>query len=184
MPTIMSHAAVPIAGALLLGRGRLPVPVIAAGIVFAVLPDVDVIGFPLGINYADSWGHRGASHSLLFAAIAALLAVALIRPQRYVVAGLFLFVAMASHGLLDTLTNGGLGAALFWPWDETRHFAPTTPIAVSPIGISDFISARGMKVLQSEAIWIWAPLTFVVATVLGFKQWRVRWLRQNGMAQQ
>lgn len=179
----MSHAAVPIAGALLLGRGRLSVPVITAGIIFAMLPDADVIGFGLGIDYADSWGHRGATHSLLFAAAAALLAVALIRPQRYIIAGLFLFVAMASHGLLDTLTNGGLGAALLWPWDETRHFAPLTPIAVSPIGISDFISARGMKVLQSEAIWIWAPLAMLVATVLGLKQWRMRWLRQNGMAQ-
>ncbi|QTD55688.1 metal-dependent hydrolase [Parasphingorhabdus cellanae] len=183
MPTIMSHAAVPIAGALLLGRSRLSVPVIAMGIVFAMLPDADVIGFGLGVDYADSWGHRGATHSLVFAAVAALLTVALIRPQRYIIAGLFLFVAMASHGLLDTLTNGGLGAALFWPWDDARHFAPLTPIAVSPIGISDFISARGMKVLQSEAIWIWTPLAVLVGAVLGLKQWRMRWLRQNGMVQ-
>ncbi len=184
MPTIMSHAAVPIAGALMLGHGRLPVPVIVTGVAFAMLPDADVVGFGLGINYADSWGHRGATHSLLFAAVASLLVVALIRPKQYLVAGGFLFVAMASHGLLDTLTNGGLGAALFWPWDDARYFAPLTPVSVSPIGISDFISARGMKVLQSEVIWIWTPLTFVVATVLGLKYWRVRWLRQNGMAQQ
>lgn len=182
MPTIMSHAAVPIAGAMLLGRNRLSLPVIGTGIVFAMLPDADVIGFGMGIDYADSWGHRGATHSLLFAAASALLAIALIRPQHYVMAGLFLFVSMASHGLLDTLTNGGLGAALFWPWDETRHFAPLTPIAVSPIGISDFISARGMKVLQSEAIWIWTPLVMLVVTVLGLKKWRVQWLRQNGTA--
>ncbi len=180
----MSHAAVPITGALLLGRGRLSVPVITTGIIFAMLPDADVVGFGLGIDYADSWGHRGATHSLLFAAAAALLAVALIRPQRFVIAGLFLFVVMASHGLLDTLTNGGLGAALFWPWDETRHFAPATPIAVSPIGVSDFFSARGMKVLQSEVIWVWTPMAVLVATVFGLKQWRKRWLRQNGMAQQ
>ncbi|WP_337658521.1 metal-dependent hydrolase [Sphingorhabdus sp. Alg231-15] len=180
----MSHAAIPIAGALMLGRGRLSVPVIGTGIVFAMLPDADVIGFGLGIDYSDSWGHRGASHSLLFAAISALLAVALIRPGRYVVAGIFLFISMASHGLLDTMTNGGLGAALFWPWDETRHFAPLTPVAVSPIGISNFISARGMKVLQSEAIWIWTPLTLSVTIVLVLKYWRMRWLRQNGTARQ
>ncbi len=183
MPTIMTHAAVPIAGALLLGRSRLSAPVIATGIVFAMLPDADVIGFGFGIEYADNWGHRGATHSLAFAAAAALLAVALIRPKRFFLAGFFLFIAMASHGLLDTLTNGGLGAALFWPWDETRHFAPMTPIAVSPIGISDFISTRGMKVLQSEVIWIWIPLVFLVIMVLGLKQWRARWLRQNGTEQ-
>lgn len=184
MPTIMSHAAIPIAGALLLGRSRLSLPVIATGIVFSMFPDADVIGFRFGVDYADGWGHRGATHSLIFAAAAALFTVALIRPQRYVLAGLFLFISMASHGLLDTLTNGGLGAALFWPLDETRHFAPLTPITVSPIGIADFISARGIKVLQSEVIWIWTPLTISVAMILSLKHWRVKWLQQNGMAQQ
>lgn len=173
MPTIMSHAAVPIAGALLAGRGRLPVPVIATGIVLAMLPDADVIGFGLGIDYGDSWGHRGASHSLFFAVIGALLVVALIRPQHYVVSGIFLFMAMASHGLLDSLTNGGLGSALLWPWDETRYFAPWTPIAVSPIGVANFMSARGLQVLYSELLWIWTPLTLLVLLVLGFRRRRI-----------
>src|SRR5215211_5782937 len=34
----------------------------------SMLPDADVIGFPLGVRYADEWGHRGATHSLMFAA--------------------------------------------------------------------------------------------------------------------
>ncbi|MEO9566346.1 metal-dependent hydrolase [Parasphingorhabdus sp.] len=161
----MSHAAIPIAGALMLGRERLSVPVIVTGIAFAMLPDADVIGFGYGIDYAASWGHRGATHSLLFAAISALVATALIRPEKYLAAGLFLFVAMASHGLLDTLTNGGLGAALFWPWSDVRHFASSTPIAVSPIGVANFLSDRGLKVLQSEAIWIWTPLVIVTLPV-------------------
>ncbi len=169
MPTIMSHAAIPIAGALMLGRKRLSVPVIVTGIAFAMLPDADVIGFGYGIDYADSWGHRGATHSLLFAAICALFATALIRPEKYLVAGLFLFASMASHGLLDMLTNGGLGAALFWPWSDVRHFAPSTPIAVSPIGVANFLSDRGLKVLQSEAIWIWIPLVIMTLPV-----WMIR----------
>lgn len=172
MPTIMSHAAVPIAGALMLGRHQISTPVLATGIAFSMLPDADVIGFGFGIEYADSWGHRGATHSLAFAAIAALLATALLRPDKYLVAGLFLFVAMASHGLLDTLTSGGLGAALFWPWSDTRHFAPHTPIAVSPIGIANFFSERGMKVLQSEAKWIWLPLALLTVVVVGIRKRR------------
>lgn len=172
MPTIMSHAAVPIAGALMLGRARLSGPIAAAGIAFAMLPDADVIGFKFGIDYADSWGHRGATHSLVFAAIAALLATALIRPDKYLIAGAFLFVAMASHGLLDTLTNGGLGAALFWPVSEARIFAPSTPIAVSPFGVKDLISQRGLRVLYSESIWIWMPLMVLTAAVLGARKWR------------
>jgi len=35
----------------------------------AVLPDADVIGFPFGINYGGLLGHRGLSHSLLFAVL-------------------------------------------------------------------------------------------------------------------
>ena len=89
---------------------------------------------------------------------------------------------MASHGLLDMLTNGGLGVALFWPFEQTRHFAPLTPIAVSPIGLSDFISARGATVLWSEAIWIWMPLTLVVAVGIGIRKRIEKWYKQNGMA--
>ena len=170
MPTILSHAAVPLAGALILGRSRLSLPVIVTGIVLAMLPDADVIGFGFGIHYADAWGHRGASHSLVFAAAAALFATALLRPERYGVAAVFLFLSMASHGLLDMLTNGGLGVALFWPFAVARHFAPLTPIAVSPIGISNFISDRGIKVLYSEAIWIWIPLTLIAAAGFGIRK--------------
>lgn len=179
----MSHAAVPIAGAILLGRRRLSLPVIGIGLVFAMLPDIDVVGFPLGVDYADTWGHRGATHSLLFAAASALFMVALLRPRHYVIASVYLFIAMASHGLLDMLTNGGLGAAILWPWNDQRYFAPMTPIAVSPIGISNFISLRGARVLLSEIIWIWAPISVLVGAILGLKKWRLRWLRQNGTAQ-
>jgi len=148
-----------------LGRSRLSVPIIATGIIFAMLPDADVIGFGFGIEYGDIWGHRGATHSILFAAIAALVATAIIQPDRYFVIAAFLFVSMASHGLLDMFTNGGLGAALFWPFYETRYFAPVTPIAVSPIGIGNFMSGRGLAVLKSEFIWIWLPLILFTGAI-------------------
>ena len=38
-------------------------------VICSVLPDIDVVGFRLGIHYQDLWGHRGMTHSLLFAAI-------------------------------------------------------------------------------------------------------------------
>jgi inner membrane protein len=54
-------------------------------------------------------------------------------------------LVVASHPLLDTLTNGGLGCALFWPFDDARYFAPWRPIPVSPIGLG-FFSPYGMFV--------------------------------------
>ena len=73
--------------------------------------------------------------------------------------GLFLyfFLCTASHGVLDAMTNGGLGVAFFSPFDTTRYFFPMRPFLVSPIGISEFFSAYGVQVLASEASWIWLP---------------------------
>ena len=71
MPTIMTHAIVPLAIAAVAGRGRISAKVAVAGATLAMLPDADVIGFALGIDYADPWGHRGATHSLAFAVLTA-----------------------------------------------------------------------------------------------------------------
>jgi inner membrane protein len=40
----------------------------------AVLPDADVLGLRLGVAHGSLFGHRGLTHSLLFAGIAALAA--------------------------------------------------------------------------------------------------------------
>ena len=47
----------------------------AIGVVCSILPDVDVVGFRLGIRYGDFWGNRGFIHSLLFAGVIATLAL-------------------------------------------------------------------------------------------------------------
>ncbi len=76
----------------------------------------------------------------------------------------------ASHGLLDALTDGRLGAALLAPFSDVRCFFPWRPIAVSPIG-GGFFTARNLdgvprwvSVMASEVLWIWLPAAlFVVA---------------------
>jgi inner membrane protein len=126
----------------------------------SLLPDVDVVGFSLGVRYGDPWGHRGATHSLTLA-VAAGLAVGLAarrfgHPFRRT--ALFASAVLASHGLLDTLTDGGLGCALFWPFDLTRYFAPWRPIPVAPIGPA-FLSPYGLIVSATE-LALFAPLLF------------------------
>ncbi len=74
MPSIITHAAVPLALWCAADRGRIPTWLLAAGVVAAMLPDADVLAFALHIPYADAFGHRGASHSLLFASVLAALA--------------------------------------------------------------------------------------------------------------
>jgi inner membrane protein len=136
-------------------RGALGPMVFFTGL--ALLPDLDVIGFKLGVHYGDPWGHRGATHALPFAlALGAVLGL-LTRSRRLWLLGT---VALVSHGLLDTLTDGGLGVALFWPFDLTRYFAPWRPIPVAPIG-ARFLSARGLHCVGVELqlfapAWLWA----------------------------
>ncbi len=77
MPSIITHAAVPLALWCAADRGRIPAWLLAAGVVAAMLPDADVLAFALHIPYADAFGHRGASHSLLFAFVLAALAAVL-----------------------------------------------------------------------------------------------------------
>jgi inner membrane protein len=76
-----------------------------------------------------------------------------------------LFLATASHGILDAMTDGGSGIALFAPFDDTRYFFPWQPIRVSPISLERFLSERGLRVLQSEMLWVWLPVTALVAIV-------------------
>ena len=170
MATIISHAIAAAGIAALFPAGSLKPRVWVAGAIFSMLPDADVLSFRLGIAYGDVLGHRGFTHSLVFAAaLAAIGAFALFpRPVRAVNRGVvwaYLFLATASHGGLDALTNGGHGVAFFAPFDNSRYFFPFTPIQVSPIGISPFFSSRGAEVLLNEVAWIWVPaaLAFILA---------------------
>ena len=117
-------------------------------------PDADVIGFALGEQYSDPWGHRGAMHSFAFAIVLGTafgLATAKSFGRSRLRSSLLAIAVVASHPLLDTLTDGGLGRALLWPFDLTRYFAPWRPIMVAPMG-SNFFSQYGLLVAMNELI--------------------------------
>ena len=142
----------------------------------AALPDVDALGYKLGVPYESLWGHRGLTHSLLAAAVVAgiglmvrQLSDAGQRPPAGRVA-LLLFSATASHGVLDALTTGGLGVAFFSPWDLERYFFSFRPIRVSPLGIKAFFSSRGLRVLASEFWWVGLPCAAALGLRFGFKK--------------
>lgn len=166
MPTILTHTAVPLALGLGLGCKTISRPLLLAGVVASVIPDLDVLAFRLNIHYSDILGHRGFSHSILFALIIALAAMAMSQQLLTTRITAFIFVATSaiSHGLLDMFTNGGLGVALWWPWTDERFFAPWQVIEVSPLSLHRVFSERGLAVLQSEFIWVWVPAIF---TMLG-----------------
>lgn len=171
MPTILSHPAVPLALGVGLGRGAIPKPLLMAGVVGSILPDLDVLAFRLGIPYAHAFGHRGFSHSLLFAALAAAIGAAVFHRFRvpWKIALPFLFVSVASHGALDACTTGGQGIAFLWPWSDARYFAPWRVIRVSPLALSRFMAPRGLEVLFSELKWIWLPSAGLAVSLAGLR---------------
>jgi inner membrane protein len=172
MPTILTHAiaGVAIAQALAPCQRRGEISLFAAGC--AMLPDLDVVGFGFGIRYGDLLGHRGLTHSLLFAALVATTVTLLLRHRDLkgdlrVLA--CLFAATASHGILDAFTNGGLGVAFLSPFDPARYFFWVRPILVSPLSLSAFATRRGALVLASEVEWVWMPALALLAAARIFR---------------
>ena len=146
----------------------------------AVLPDADVVTFDLGLDYGHMLGHRGLSHSLLFAVLTGAVAAWSLDRRAWraahPAARLALFVhfslATASHGLLDAFTDDGLGVAFLAPFSGDRFFFPWRPLEVSPIGGHGFFTARDVRgglrwveVLWSEIQWVWLPAGIVALAV-------------------
>lgn len=174
MASAISHVVAAIGIGSCFYRPGVPKRVWVAGALCSVVPDLDVIGFHFGVPYGDFWGHRGFTHSLVFSALLATAILILVfrgaSPQLSRSAlWTYLFLATASHGFLDAMTDGGLGVAFFSPFNNQRYFLPWRPIRVSPIGLGRFFSERGIVVLQSELLRIWLP-----AALLALSFWLLR----------
>ncbi len=159
MASVISHPAALLALAPIFGQASLGRRALLLGAICTVLPDIDAVGFWLGVPRDSPLGHRGLTHSIAFAAALSAAVAMLAFPRgaaRLPVFG-FLFLCSVSHGVFDAMTDGSRGIAFFAPFDQTRYFFPWRPIRVSPIGLRRFVSRRGLAILATEAIWIWLP---------------------------
>ena len=142
-----------------LGTDVVPPGLLALALFCCVLPDIDAVGLWFGVPYAHPFGHRGFTHSLPFSFVlagAGSLFASQLGAQPWIAFGVLL-ISAASHGLLDALTNGGLGVALFSPFSHRRWFLPWRVIEVSPLSPLELLSWRGLHVLRSELRWVWMP---------------------------
>lgn len=181
MPTIFTHVAVPVCAAIALGTRRVPVSALLAGMLASIAPDFDGLAFKLGVAYGGMDGHRGFTHTLVFALLLGLAGwwLAPRWGMRRAVGWAWIALCTASHPLLDMLTNGGIGIAFFWPFVDVRYFSPWRPIEVSPIALKRFFSPRGATVLLSEVATVWAPL--LVVSVLALVARRAADRRHDGV---
>ncbi|HUS58203.1 MAG TPA: metal-dependent hydrolase, partial [Planctomycetota bacterium] len=183
MATVFTHAFVGAAiGAMYACGGKpveksekLPLRFWAVCAIAAALPDFDVAGFHYDIAYGSLLGHRGITHSLLFALLLSFVAAPLacrgwddFRRRRLTLVPV-LFLVAASHGVIDAATNGGFGVAFFAPFENSRYFLLWRPIEVAHIGIRSFLREDGLYVLGNEFINVWVPTAIVTSFVLWLK---------------
>ncbi len=176
MASALTHAVVATSVGAVLQVPKVPLRIWLLGMMSSIVPDVDVIGFWFGVPYEHVLGHRGLTHSIAFAALWSTLIVAgvfhradwkTLRRKLF----LFFFMATALHGVLDAMTNGGLGVAFFAPLDNSRYFLPFRPIEVSPISVTGFFNTRGLAILASECLWIWLPCLILMGGVWKTRMW-------------
>ncbi len=110
-------------------------------LVLPILPDLDFISFYFGIPYESPFGHRGISHSIGAGFFVAVALAALFKARGWIAAPernfsrltLFFTLLWFSHPILDTITDGGKGCMLFFPFSQSRVVAPARFVPVSPV---------------------------------------------------
>jgi len=105
-------------------RHRRRVIILAA--ICAVAPDLDLIGWPLGVSTFTLFGHRGLSHSIAFAVVLGVVAAVALLPaatrRERTVAAAVLVLATATHSVLDAMTTYSPTGPAFWaPFSNQRY---------------------------------------------------------------
>ena len=168
MPSLISHAVVAVASGISFAPRNVPNHFWILSLICSVIPDADIITFSFGIPYYHLFGHRGFFHSPFFCLLMGIVVVSVFLRNIGFFSRLwffyltFFFLLSASHSFLDAFTNGGLGIAILFPFDNARYFFPWRPIVVSPISVASFISRWGLVVIKNEILWVWFPSFLLV----------------------
>jgi len=166
MASIFGHAVVGFTLSKIISNNNSKLLLILA-IASTILPDIDVIVFNFGIPYEDPFGHRGFTHSILFAILWATLLMFVFGKLHKIIWWIVIFLSTISHGVLDAMTSGGRGVGFFIPFHNERYFFPFREIVVSPIGIERFFSEQGMRVIFSELKYVFLPC-FIILVLFYF----------------
>jgi inner membrane protein len=174
MASPLTHAVVAITTAIGFRMSASPLRYWILGIACAEVPDLDAVGFWFGVPYGALIGHRGLTHSILFAVVFSWVVARWAVQWGYLTYArlwCYLFLATLSHGILDAMTDGGLGVAFFSPFDQERYFLPLRPIPVSSMSLRTFLGPHGIRVMAYEFLWVWIPCIILAVTTW---RWRSR----------
>jgi len=169
MATDYSHAVVGLGLARLYATKPMPWAYWGLAAVLPIIPDLDVFS---SAAYGTWLGHRGVTHSLVFAlllgVITAGVAFRYFRVRWWSLSALF-FVIIASHGLLDALTWGGEGIPFFWPLEGRYGNWGLLPLSDVPLDLPD---PRYSRSIRSELLWVWLPTGLLVGLAMAYRRWK------------
>ena len=161
-----THALLPLAVAVAVAKRPVPWTLLVVTMFAAAAPDVDGIFKHLVHLPSNSiYGHRGAAHSL-FVALAAGCVAALFHKKlgvRPLTAGVLVGAAMASHGLLDMMTDSGLPVAYLWPVSSARLSADWRWIHSIPVHMHNLVSSASVRLLSDLKQLIFPAFAAAVA---------------------
>jgi len=166
MPTVFTHAIVGLTASQLWSPNeiqqdsRVKLLFIALSIALPIAPDFDFLFIPI-VRGGSLLDHRGLFHSIAFSLVLGFVATGVMvrqiqaMGQRCLWLVAYFSIITASHGLLDSMTRGPQGVALFAPFDNHRYFLPVRPMLPSPIWPSQFFSGYGARVIAIELLLVW-----------------------------
>lgn len=167
MPMTTTHALVPLAATLAFANRPVPWKLVAVAAVAAAAPDIDgLFKHFLHLPTSSIYAHRGAAHSLFVALAAGLIAAVFHRALgvRRLLAGVVVAASMASHGLLDMMTNAGLPVAYLWPLSSMRFFADWRPIQSGHVGMAHLFADAIVR-LRLELFQLILPMLAVALAI-------------------
>lgn len=171
MPMTTTHALVPLAAALAFAKPPIPWKLVIVAAFAAAAPDIDGLFKHLWLVAPGSiLAHRGATHSL-FVSLAAGLFAALghrrlgVRPMT---AGVVVAASMASHGLLDMMTDSTQAVAYLWPLSSVRLFADWRPIHSTEVHMAHLFTQAFAR-FSYELLHLIIPMFAIAAAVRGIR---------------
>jgi inner membrane protein len=171
MATDYTHAVVGLGLARLYATKPMPWTYWGIAVVLPVLPDIDVFSSAA----CGTWlGHRGITHSLVFALFFGVIAAGVtfrwFLASWWSLATLF-FLLIASHGLLDALTSGGENIPFFWPFAGRHGNWGLIPVSDIALELPD---PRHSRAIRSELLWLWLPMALLVGAVMAYRRLKRR----------
>jgi inner membrane protein len=171
MATDYTHAVVGLGLAQIYATGPMPWVYWGLAVLLPIMPDLDVFSTAA---YGAPLGHRGITHSLVFALVLGTLAAGATFRRCHVngwsLAALFC-VIIASHGLLDALTKGGADIPFFWPFAGCYGNWGVLPVSDIALDLPD---PRYSRAIRGELLWVWLPMSVVVGMVMVYRRLKRR----------